>query len=119
MAKETFIELMNGVGTFLIKAFPWAFAAASAAVVRFTAMYINGQKIDKWKMVASTVLALFVGVGTGHLLSGWNDTMAMYGAVASGLVGEKLILWLITNSDELFRDIWHVIIKRSGGKNNE
>jgi len=109
---------MNSVGTFFIKAFPWAFAAASAAVVRFTAMYINGQKIDKWKMIASTVLALFVGVGAGHLASGAGENYAMYAAVASGLVGEKLILWVITNSDSLFRDIWGVVIRRTGGKSD-
>jgi len=107
---------MNGMSSFFIKSIPLALAALASSVVQQMTMLLNGRRIPRWKMFASTIIAMFVGVGAGHLVEGYGDNAMLWAAVASGIVGEKLILWVTMNSSKLFGDIWGAVLGRFGYK---
>jgi len=109
---------MNSVSTFMIKSIPLGLAAVASSVVQQMTIILSGKRIPPWKMFASVILAMFVGVGAGHLAQPYGDNASLWAAVASGLVGRDLILWLTMNSSKLFGDIWAVILGRFGYKKN-
>ncbi len=117
MAKAEIVELLNDIGLFIVKSIPLAFAALSTTVIRYTALYLNGDKVSAWKMFVSGILAIFIGTWAGYLCQGMGKNAPLIASAASGIVGRDVVVWVIMNHKRIMSGIFDVIIGRLGGKN--
>jgi hypothetical protein len=119
MAKEALVEAAAQVLHFFAKAVPLMIAALVGFFTRLSIDKLLGKSVPLGKAIASTFIALVAGVSVGLLLMDDNPTGAIVWAVASGVFGEKIILWLFMNWDEVMRFLINLVGKKYGNGNGQ